>query len=495
MNKRFILAFAITITSISGLILGGATTYISLFAYTGKTNFNALAYELPSGSHYNSDLDNETMVNQTILVGLETALWAFTRLQRAGGYPLGSKDDGSLMWSDRGPSYPLFPREYSIQDGTPLIGGVYLSMYEIEPNQIYLDVAKDVGDALLAIQDENGGFYYDGRRHKDGSGWDPHPWNIRRSTILDDNVMQSCMSYLLDIYNATGEVKYLLGFEKSITCLNSIELPQGGWKQRSNYPDNAYQSQVTLNDNAFHDVVMMLLKSYSMFTGNSSYLETAERAGDFLINTQGNGGSLFQQGWAQQYDSNLQPCWARDFEPPAICSMQTASSIRILIELYLVTNDTKWLDPIPDAITWLNSSETKLDEDTWARLYELESNIPIYGIEHGKNRNPQYMYDVEDARAGYSWQRSFGVPEAIEAYQQLVNLSYSIPDFIEWRSSLSSIESLEQIAFELVQDLNPSGFWIDSDASWLDGGQIVSRTFAYKTNLIFLYLIKALGSI
>jgi hypothetical protein len=492
MNKRKILALIITLTTVSGIFIGAGLIYTNLWHYIGCSHFNSPAYDLPNGSHYNENLDNSSLVNQSILTGLESALWAFTQLQRAGGFPLGSKIDGSLMWSDRGPDNPLFPLEFSIQEGTPLVGSIFLTMYTIEPNPIYLTVAKNAGDALLAIQDKNGGFYYDGRRHKDGTGYDPHPWNFKRSTILDDNVMQSCMSYLIDLYNVTGEMKYLNAFQKAIVCLNSIELPYGAWKQRSNYPDDAYQSQATLNDNALYDVVMMLLKAYAILPSNQNYLDAAIRAGNFLINTQGNGGSDLQKGWAQQYNLNLEPCWARDFEPPAICSMQTATSIRILMELYLTTNDTKWLNPIPDAIAWLNSSETKLNDNTWSRLYELGTNIPIYGIENGKNKNPQYVYDIEKARAGYTWQLSFGIPSVFSDYEKLQNLSFSILNYTEWKNELPNSNYLEEKAFDLLQELNSDSFWVDAHGPWLIEGQIISQTFADHINQIFLYFFKIL---
>ena len=149
MKKRIILALAITITSLSGLLLGAFAFYSVRLGYFFEGEFTDPAYSLPTRSHYNSDLDNSTLINQTILSGVEEALWAFTRLQRAGGFPLGSKIDGSLMWSDRGLNFPLFPREFSIQEGTPLVGSVFLTMYQIEPNPIYLSVAKEAGDALF----------------------------------------------------------------------------------------------------------------------------------------------------------------------------------------------------------------------------------------------------------------------------------------------------------------------------------------------------------
>ncbi|MBD3351399.1 MAG: hypothetical protein GF364_07925, partial [Candidatus Lokiarchaeota archaeon] len=209
------------------------------------------AYSLPSGAHYNASLDDSELVNQTILSAFEKALRNMTRFQRAGGFPRGATIDNSLAWSDRGKGCPLFPNEFSMQGGTALVAGVYLDMYRVEPNPVYLNFAKNAADALLAVQDEvNGGFYYDGRRFENGDGYQPHPRNKNRHAILDDNVMQSCMDYLLDIYNVTEEQKYLDAINHGFDCLFDIEKPGGGWPQRSNYPDYSYPSYVTLNDDS-----------------------------------------------------------------------------------------------------------------------------------------------------------------------------------------------------------------------------------------------------
>ena len=71
------------------------------------------------------------------------------------------------------------------------------------------------------------------------------------------------------------------------------------------------------------DVVLVLLKASEIFPAETKYLEAATRGCQFLLNVQGNGGSSSQLGWAQQYDDNNQPAWARDFEPPAISSRAT----------------------------------------------------------------------------------------------------------------------------------------------------------------------------
>ena len=67
-----------------------------------------------------------------------------------------------------------------------------------------------------------------------------------------------------------------------------------------------------------------------------------------------------------------------------------------------------------------------------------------------------------------------------------------IIDYLEWRSELHAVEYLEQIAFELVQEITPTGFWVDSDGPWLSEGQIISRSFATNVNQIFLYILKVL---
>jgi hypothetical protein len=80
MKKRIFLALTITITSLSGLLLGAFAFYSTRLGYFIGGEFADPAYPLPTGSHCNADLDNSTLINQTILSGLEEALWAFTQL-------------------------------------------------------------------------------------------------------------------------------------------------------------------------------------------------------------------------------------------------------------------------------------------------------------------------------------------------------------------------------------------------------------------------------
>ena len=470
-------------------ITGALTYFIFPECYWGEMGFSDPAYELPSGAHYNTALDSLAGDNKTILEALERGLWAITKLRQQGGFPMWVETDGSHFYSDRGFGCPLFPGEFSIQEGTPLLGTLYLEMYKFENNSIYLDVAKDTADALLAVQDEiYGGFYYDGRRHEDGTGYQPHPKNWMRSTILDDDVTQSALEFLLDMYNLTKEQKYLDAFEKGFEELCDIEKPQGGWPHRSNFQNFMYFSYITLNDNLMKDVVFLLYKANQIFPGESKYLDTAKRACDFLKNVQGNGGSAFQKGWAQQYYDNNQPAWARTFEPPAICSFQTVSAMEMLLEMFLITNDTSWLEPLPAAINWLNSSDTRISwqdggttKTGWARLYELETNKPIYGIENGKGTLQPYVYNYEDARGGYSWLGDFGVETFFNRYNLLVSLNYNITEFREAKASAVTLTSAFNSAWAAKESQTSDGFWLNEEK--IRAGSCASAIMAMITYL------------
>ncbi len=469
----------IVVAAVPGII--GATAESCNF--TIPMGFSDPAYALPSGAHYNTALDDANKVNQTVLASIEKGLWALPKIRQAGGFPMYVMVDGSQYASDRGFGCPLFPREFSLQGGTALLAGLFLQMYAIEPNPIYLQVATSAADALVTVQDDlNGGFYYEGRRYSNGQGYQPHPLNGRRAAILDDDVMQSAMRFLLDVYAVTKNETYLAAVKKGFDCLEAIEKPGGGWPQRSNYPDDAYQSLVTLNDDALQDVFFLMLKAARMFPDEARYMEAATRACLFLVRVQGNGGADYQTGWAQQYKDD-QPAWARTFEPAAMCSSQTSAAMECLLEMYLETGNRSWLEPIPAGITWLEHPDTILNYDNdgdpvYARLYELGTNKPIYGIAGGQHNPPgeQYVYKFEEARPGYSWQGNYGITGFIRDYKKLVELNYDITAFEAWRTGTPNLGSALENAWAKVQAQQDSGFWYgDSD------GKTVIRDSTYAS--------------
>jgi len=99
-----------------------------------------------------------------------------------------------------------------------------------------------------------------------------------------------------------------------------------------------------------------------------------------------------QPGWAQQYDRDMRPAWARRFEPPSITGGESQSILKALLLLYRETGNRKYLEPVPRALAYYRRSILP-DSDRpseirrracpggapcLARFYELKTNRPLY---------------------------------------------------------------------------------------------------------------------
>jgi hypothetical protein len=178
------------------------------------------------------------------------------------------------------------------------------------------------------------------------------------------------------------------------------------------YPKTNYMGYYTFNDNTHRDCVMTLLEAAKR-TGRAEYRTAALRGGDFLLLAQL---PEPQPVWAQQYNAQLEPAWARAFEPPSVCSGESVGVLRLLVDLHLETGEEKYLAPIPRALAWFERSA--IAPGLWARMYELRTNTPIYGDRDGKIK-----YRVEDLseerQTGYSWKGDYGVIGARRHYEDV----------------------------------------------------------------------------
>lgn len=155
-----------------------------------------------------------------------------------------------------------------------------------------------------------------------------------------------------------------------------------------------------------------MLEAYRR-SGDKRFSNAAQRGGEFLMLAQL---PEPQPAWAQQYNYQMEPAWARAFEPPAVCAGESGGVVRTLGRLYLETGDAKFLKPIPAFIAWTQRSQ--LGSNRWARLYELETNKPIYGDRDGEIHYTVAEISPERQR-GYSWQSDFGLPETIAWIERL----------------------------------------------------------------------------
>src|SRR4029078_13339947 len=103
------------------------------------------------------------------------------------------------------------------------------------------------------------------------------------------------------------------------------------------------------------------------------YRRALARLGEFLILAQI---PHPQPAWAQQSNYEMQPMWARRFEPPAVCGLESEDAVRTLMKIFRLTGDQKCLEPIPRALAYLK--KCRLPDGRMARYYELQTNRPLY---------------------------------------------------------------------------------------------------------------------
>lgn len=361
----------------------------------------------------------------------DRALAAMRRIATRGGWVWRY----SLDLSQRAGESAASPTMIWVQPpGTPSVGMAILRAFFATGDRRWLEAAKEAADALAAGQSESGGWDY-------AIDFDPSA-KRPQVTNFDDDTTQTAIRFLLAVVDADPDGADLrdrrirAACDRSLDAMLEAQYPNGAWPQRYDgrprdpgefpvrravvpaswpreWPKADYKQAYTLNDGTLRDCVGVMLDAFRR-RGDSRYRDAARRAGDFLILAQL---PPPQAAWAQQYDRDMQPIWARAFEPPAVTAGESAGAVQALVELFHETGDRKYLAPIPGAIDWWRRSE--IAPGRWARFYELGTNRPIYGDRDGRIR---YRLDEisPERRTGYGWEGTFGVAKAIKAYERAV---------------------------------------------------------------------------
>lgn len=342
-----------------------------------------------------------------------------TKVSTQGGYQFRYAEDLSYGRSEHSDS----PTQVEVQrDGTPMVGMAYLDAYEATRDNYYLEAARDVARALVKGQYCSGGWDYfiefDPQKRAqypyraDGRCGESAPARNERTTTLDDNISQAAMRVLMRVDRELG-FKDAPIHDASLFALDSLikaQYPNGAWPQRfarppdansfpvkrASYPESwpwkwpgaNYQGHYTFNDNSIVDMIDVMLEAARIYK-DPRYLASAEKGGEFILLAQM---PEPQPGWAQQYDRDMHPSWARRFEPPSITGGESLSVMKALILLYRETGKRKYLEPLPRALAYYrrsvlpevdNPSEIRRracpkGTPCMARFYELKTNKPLY---------------------------------------------------------------------------------------------------------------------
>jgi len=375
---------------------------------------------------------------------------------------------------------PAKPTEIWVQPpGTPSVGEAFLRAYRVTNEPVYLKAAEAAGLALAWGERAGGGWAH----RVDLGHFEPDADSVKRnagSSSFDDEVTQGALSFLIKLDVELDTPWLTEAIDLALAFMMESQFANGAWSQW--YPlIGGYHDYFTFHDGAINDCIRVMLEAHRAY-GRSKYLETARRGGDFIVLSQL---PAPQAGWAQQYSHDLEPAWARKFEPAGVCSAVTAANILTLIDLYRYTGDSKYLRPILPAIEWLERS--RLKEGGWARLYEVDSNRPIYG---DRNDGGKVHYDYAaisaEERSSYAWQGGYGISTAMRRFQELQE---SGPDPINQpQADPATAESRAAAAERLVPEVERVLKALDSQGRWIRNQRITSADFVTNTNLLCRYL-------
>jgi hypothetical protein len=228
-----------------------------------------------------------------------------------------------------------------------------------------------------------------------------------------------------------------------------------------------YTRHYTLNDDNLYWVIDLLLRAHEL-EKDVRFLDAAKKTGNFLLLAQFDEP---QPVWAQQYNREMEPVWARKFEPPAVCSVESLGVLRALIDLWVATGDEKYVKPHAAAFAWFERS--RLPDGRWARFYELRTNRPIYC----KRETYELTYDDSDLPTHYGFKID-GFDRDIEkmkgemARGRVGLLSRrSVPtDPKKWASRAKSIVGRVIAAMAAADG---KGYWVKD--GWIDSTEFVGH--------------------
>jgi len=456
-----------------------------------------------------------------------------------GGYT--QQADGQLV--GRGPQ--------TVTGATPTVGMAFLEAWEATGDRYFLKAAQSAAHGMLKGQMCSGGWdervteldpvkRRDYRFRADGGCPNKEAWTRdwyephqtadkqvdprRNMTNMDNNITQSVVRMMMRVDRALNFQDKEI-HEGTLHALDYLVLGQyaiGAWPRNfeklgdpdrypvmpASYPDTwsrtwtrpAFYSYYVMNDDCTLNVMDAMLEASRIYN-EPRYKASAEKAGAFILLAQMPDP---QPAWAQQYDPQMKPSWARSMEPPAISGRESVSILYALLTLYRETGKKKYLEPIPRAVKYLKKCSFKRNKRrTLARFYELKTNRPLYITPGGPNVR-KITYSSERIKRGYSFFTSADPLEHISAeYKKLLKADpedvrrpeklMSLKPFTHRPQPALSPKELAAKAREVISSLDERGAWLHPIAPTENEKAPVERrfysgTFARNVKLLCNYI-------
>lgn len=254
----------------------------------------------------------------------------------------------------------------------------------------------------------------------------------RDDSTTDNSATSQQIFFLARLYQGTKDDRYKEGCLRGVEYLLSGQYANGGWPQF--WPEmHGYQIHITYNDDAMVNTMKLLRavalqqKPYEGLADDAlrkRCQQAFDKGVECMLATQMRNTDGVLTVWCQQHDrETLAPAPARAYELPSYCSMESASIVKLLMQL--PHPDERVKASVHAAMAWFDKykltglkvvrsgmwaspeSETRLVEDPnaeplWARYYDLKYCEPYVCDRDGLPR--RRLEDIgHERRNGYAW--------------------------------------------------------------------------------------------
>lgn len=437
----------------------------------------------------------------------KAATYYRTQVASHGGYVYHYSPDLTKRWGEG----VAGPDQIWVQPpGTPTVGLAFLKAYEATGESFYLDAATAAAEALVYGQLQSGGwtncidFNPRGTRtsqYRNGKG------RGKNNSSLDDGQTQSAIQLLVAVDKARNFRHKPIhdAAQIALSALLKAQFPNGAFPQvwtgpvsrepsadiKANYPNydwrtegriKEYWNMYTLNDDLAGDVSDTLIEAHKVY-GEEKYINSLQQLGDFLLLAQMPDP---QPAWSQQYNYQMQPIWARKFEPAGISGSESQDVMETLIKIARYTKQPKYLEPIPKALAYLKKSQ--LADGQLSRYYELKTNRPLYMFRRGKVYT--LTYDDSNLPKHYGW----------KIKSRLDDITQSLKSRSTANTDREDMAKLEPKVRDIVQSLDDQGRWMSRYSGerlvgqpkfTLNEAYLSSQKFSDNLILLSTYLLAA----